>query len=343
MSTAVYELVKRPTSVLLIMPRSCNLVFDLLASSADKQGSSSLTMAEIGKTAHISRQTVWRALKRLLSAHLLEIREHGTGRGRGNVYFIRAFALGRKKRKPVSNKAFVDQRYFSSQESVTSLQSVTSHHSVDRKGVSRRSALSFPQESVSPRYYKESQKRLKSLKASKDTTAIKSPGHAMFLARSVLKSNASITEDQKETLLQALGFAIFKRGWFDRIKATPGILHDSLHLLAQRRPPGFPARGSPRRWIFSWLLGLLKSMAEKYRLGVAAVVQAIHDRDGSQKCGHEPEAREYGITDLSTLLSQCNGEGPEEPFALRQARRRYRVVRRRSYSERRELAPLWGQ
>jgi len=312
MSAAVYELVKRPTPVLRVMPRSCNLVYDLLASAADDGGCASLTMAEIGSITKNSRQTIWHALNRLVGARLLEIREHHRGRGNANTYFIRSFATGRKQRKSASDKVYISQRFFSSPEN------------------------------VNPRHYKETQKKHKA-KASEDTSTIKSPGHAMYLARNVLKSNASITEDEKATVLQAIGFAVFKRGWFERIKQTPGILHDSLRLLAQRRPPGFPSRGAPRRWIFSWLLGLLKSMAEKYRFGVAAVIEGIHAGDGSQKCKHEPEAREYGTTDLSTLLSQCNGESPEEPFALRQVRRCRRVVRRRATYSERGLVPSWAR
>jgi len=307
----VYELVKRPTPVLRVMPRSCNLVFDLLASAADEQGCASLTMAEIGSITKNSRQTIWHALNRLVGARLLEIREHTRGRGNANTYFIRSFATGRKQRKSASDKVYISQRFFSSPEN------------------------------VNPRHYKETQKKHKA-KASEDTSTIKSPGHAMYLARSVLKSNASITEDEKATVLQAIGFAVFKRGWFERIKQTPGILHDSLHLLAQRRPPGFPSRGAPRRWIFSWLLGLLKSMAEKYRFGVAAVVQAIQDRDAAQKCKHGPEAREYGTTDLSTLLSSMDEKAPHRANTT-QARRCRRVVHRRATYSERGLVPSWAR
>jgi len=309
--TAVYELVKRPTPVLSIMPRSCNIVFDLLASFADEQGCSSMTMAGIGKAARISRQTVWHALNRLRGARLLDVREHNRGRGNANVYFIRVFATGRKQRKSASATVYVSNRFFS------------------------------PAQNVNPRLYKESQKKQKQ-EASKDTSAIKNRGHAMFLARGVLERNKYLNEDEKATALQALGYALFKRDWFEKIKATPGILHDSLHLLVQRRPPGFPGRGAPRPWIFSWLLGLLKSMAEKYRLGIAAVVESIHAGDGSGKCKHSPQTRAYSPVELSTLLASMDKKAPESGVCSDEGRRCRRVVHRRRTWADRGLVPSWG-
>ena len=309
--TAVYELVKRPTPVLSIMPQSCNLVFDLLASAGDGEGCSSLTMAEIGALTRKSRQTVWHALNRLIGARLLEIRERRTGRGNGNVYFIRTFATGRKSRKPASEKVFMSDRF-----------------------------LSSPQ-SVNPPTSKDSQKKQQT-KASKDNVAPRSPGHAMFLTRDVLKSNSHLTEDEKQTILQAFGFAVFKRGYFDRFQQAPGIFHDSLHLLAQTRPPGLPRRGSPCRFFFSWLLGLLRSMAEKYRLGLAAVVEAIHAGDGSEKCKQGPQAREYVTMPLSELLKSMATE-PEGEVVHRPERRLNRVARRRPTWSDRGLVPSWAR
>lgn len=314
MTTAVYELIKRPTPVLRVMSPACNLVYDTLATAANEQGCASLTMAEIGRLTRRSRQAVWHALNRLIGARLLEVREHKTGRGNANVYFIRAFSTGRKRRKGPSKKVYMSEKFFSSPQS------------------------------VNPPHYKETQKKLKSIQASEDTSAIKNPGHAMYLARIVLKSNRHLSEDEKATALQAIGFGIFKRGWFEKIKNTPGIFHDALHLLANRRPPGFPRRGAPRRWIFSWLFGLLASLEEKYRLGLGAMLERLHAGDKPRNCKGEPEVRKYSNVELSSLLASMDDKAPKPTTSSDVGqRRRGRVVRRRPTWSERGLTPSWAR
>jgi hypothetical protein len=63
---------QRP-DVLLKMPRSCNIVFDVLRSMINRKGQSRASVRYLAQVTGLSHQTTWRALRRLRGAHLIAI------------------------------------------------------------------------------------------------------------------------------------------------------------------------------------------------------------------------------------------------------------------------------
>jgi len=59
--------------VLSKMPRSCNLVFDVLRSMVDRKGQSRASVRYLAQTTQLGTTAVWRALRRLRGAHLIAI------------------------------------------------------------------------------------------------------------------------------------------------------------------------------------------------------------------------------------------------------------------------------
>ena len=70
------------------MPRSCNIVFDVLRSMIDSKGQSTASVRYLAQVTHLGTTAVWRALRRLRGAHLIAIASpsHGT---RGTVWQLR--------------------------------------------------------------------------------------------------------------------------------------------------------------------------------------------------------------------------------------------------------------
>jgi len=59
------------------MPRSCNLVFDIMRSEIDSGGACKASLSDIAQVTHLGKATVWRALRRLRGAHLIALRTQG--------------------------------------------------------------------------------------------------------------------------------------------------------------------------------------------------------------------------------------------------------------------------
>lgn len=65
--------------VLSKMPRSCNLVFDVLRTMADGKGQSRASVRYLARVTGLSHQTVWRALRRLRGARLISLAVESNG------------------------------------------------------------------------------------------------------------------------------------------------------------------------------------------------------------------------------------------------------------------------
>jgi hypothetical protein len=65
--------------VLSKMPRSCNLLFDLLRSAGDPRGQAAVSVRYLSEVSHLSSRTVRRALRRLTGAHLIALLSVGRG------------------------------------------------------------------------------------------------------------------------------------------------------------------------------------------------------------------------------------------------------------------------
>jgi hypothetical protein len=65
--------------VLSKMPRSCNIVFDVLRSMIDPKGQSRASVRYLAQVTRLSHQTTWRALRRLRGAHLIAIASTSRG------------------------------------------------------------------------------------------------------------------------------------------------------------------------------------------------------------------------------------------------------------------------
>jgi len=66
--------------VLSKMPRSCNLLFDLLRSMADQRGQARVSLGHLADVSHLGSATVWRALRRLEGARLVVTVTPGSGK-----------------------------------------------------------------------------------------------------------------------------------------------------------------------------------------------------------------------------------------------------------------------
>lgn len=259
MTTCAYALVKRPTPVLSLMPQSCNRVYDVLATGADSKGRCRLSLAELGEITQLGRQTVYLAMRRLIAAHLLY--RHKSGKGRWpRLYLIRAFVTGRKS---------------------------------NRQGQSMRSRFCFPQGDAHPRHYKETQKKLKSLKASEDVSVLKvvSPGHVMYLVRNVVNSNASLSDQERTAIIHAFGKSVFKRGSLSQFQEQPAALRELLHLLARPRPPGKPPQRAAVCSVYAWTFALIKSILEKHRLGMGSIFRRLQSQVTSEPTVDPPRHR----------------------------------------------------
>ena len=74
--------------VLSKMPRSCNIVFDMLRSMIDSKGQSYASVRYLAQVTHLGTTAVWRALHRLRGAHLIAIASDSRG-ARGTVWQLR--------------------------------------------------------------------------------------------------------------------------------------------------------------------------------------------------------------------------------------------------------------
>ena len=74
--------------VLSKMPRSCNIVFDMLRSMINPKGQSSASVRYLAQVSHLGTTAVWRALRRLRGAHLIAIASPGRG-SRETVWQLR--------------------------------------------------------------------------------------------------------------------------------------------------------------------------------------------------------------------------------------------------------------
>lgn len=75
---------RRP-DVLSKMPRSVNVLFDVLRFSIDSGGRCQASVRDLASITRLSHQTVWRGLRRLRGAHLIQLIKRGAG-GRSSVY-----------------------------------------------------------------------------------------------------------------------------------------------------------------------------------------------------------------------------------------------------------------
>lgn len=64
--------------VLSKMPRSCNLLFDLLRSAGDPRGQTRASVRYLAEVSRLPQTVVWRALRRLTAAHLVFATQVGT-------------------------------------------------------------------------------------------------------------------------------------------------------------------------------------------------------------------------------------------------------------------------
>ena len=74
--------------VLSKMPRSCNLVFDVLRSMIDSNGQSQASVRYLAQVTGLGTTAVWRALRRLRGAHLINIATDSRG-ARGTIWQLR--------------------------------------------------------------------------------------------------------------------------------------------------------------------------------------------------------------------------------------------------------------
>lgn len=65
--------------VLSKLPRSCNLLFDLMRAAIDPSGLVTVSIRELGQLARLSHTQARRALRRLQGAHLIEMVDPGSG------------------------------------------------------------------------------------------------------------------------------------------------------------------------------------------------------------------------------------------------------------------------
>jgi len=77
--------VSRRPDVLSKMPQSVNVLFDVLRFSIDADGRYQASIRDLASITRLSHQTVWRGLRRLRGAHLIQLIKRGTG-GRNSVY-----------------------------------------------------------------------------------------------------------------------------------------------------------------------------------------------------------------------------------------------------------------
>jgi len=248
-----YQLANRPNAVLGIMPRSCNVAYDVIVSLADREGRWQGTISQICTTAHISRQTAQRAMKRIVAARLIDITNRGVGRGHGHTYQVRVFTTNPKRRKPVSDWVYVSYP----QKSVTSPQK---EHVVTGFGCKR--SLSRMLLQTQP-----------------------SRGQIMAAVRRVAEANGSLTNQHRQAITNTFGRMLYKLGQHATLTANPPALDEILCLLAQPKPPGcpLPAPAAPVRHVYAWCRDLINSIVEKHRLGIPALLAEIHPAKPAQK------------------------------------------------------------
>ncbi len=328
--TATYAKVKRPTPVLRHLPRSANVVYDILATSAAPDGRCSLTSAEICAIARISRQTVWRAMKRLTATGLIDIPERRRGRGRGNIFKVRIFSTGRKAVRNVNTLV----RVLFPQKSVTPPYNPLRRNSLSRK---------FHHTSV---VYPDS---------------LKTAGRLMRAVRMAVEKT-QLRKDEKQAILNTVGRMLFKEGRLKDFQQQPAAFAELLSLLASGQLPASPPAGSAPRRIYAWasfprfILGKhLAGMAGLWEELKRKLSQGQSAKFSTEKCNTSPKGRSgmrYGVPDRSVTRGPSGVNSVDKHVVARPETgtahgvyklppgwgRRYR---RRTWSER-GLTPSWA-
>jgi len=233
---SVYSLVYRPN--LSHLPQSVNLVYDVVAASANSQGYSRMTLAEIGAVIPFSRKTIRLALKRLLGGRYFSLVRRGRWRGSGMVIFVRIFQTSRKLLK----KAVCIAKEFSTGKGVT--------------------PLSPP---LHPPSLLPSENNLK-------TPRSRSKGQIMGDARGVLEKNPDIDVQTRQVILSTLGRMLFRERYFPVLTARPGAIDELLHRFSAISARPFVRTELGR--VYRWARWMITDVFEQCRATPGAVLMA---------------------------------------------------------------------
>jgi len=229
-----------PRPVLRNVPESVRRVYNIMANAADDQEERcTLTMAEIGAIAQISRYTVHRAIKRLIAMGFVAVVVQRTGRGRGNTYRVWKYSLPYK--------------LYRKRDKNFSTESVTPPHTPP--SIRAHLTRSFDDNSG---FYLNS---------------LKTAGRLLRAVRLAVEK-ARLTELQGKAVLNTIGRMVFHEGRLSEFQQHPEALVEILNLLAGRgfSPP--PSDGSPLSRVYAWA-SFPRFILAKHVAGVVMITERL--------------------------------------------------------------------